>query len=251
MEKSDVYFAEDSAQMIDAYKKAQSTFRYFWREAWWERRRIVPALDLECVQAKFQQEQASGLPIVEYMWLDDISFDGIHVKGSLINRPEQLTNIKEGDIVEIPLSQISDWLFAIHKRTYGGFTIQVLRAGMGKKERKEHDKAWGLDFGDPDKIQIAYEEDKHPENLVEHPMSINMGKSLEAFLTQHPEELTQKDECGYTMLHREAIAGNRTCIEILLQMGADITAKTDSGYTAFDFAKELKWDHLIPILQQL
>jgi len=54
----------------------------------------------------------------------------------------------------------------------------------------------GLDFGDPDKIQVVFEEDKYPENLIEHPMSKNMGNSLKEFLTQHPEELTQKDEFG-------------------------------------------------------
>lgn len=251
MEENDIYFTEDTPQMIDAYKKAQSTFKYFWREAWWERRRIVPALELACVQAKFQQEQSSGLPIVEYMWLNDIDFDGIHVKGVLINNPDRLSNVKEGDRVEIPLCEISDWLFVINKKSYGGFTIQVLRAEMDKKERKEHDKAWGLDFGKPDKIQVVFEQDKRIENLVEHPMSKNMGKSLEEFLSQHPEELTRKDEFGYTMLHRETIAGNRGCIEILLRMGADITARTNSGYTASDFAKKLEWEHLIPIFQPL
>lgn len=249
MEESDIYFSVDSPQMLDAYKKAQSTFKYFWREVWWERRRMIPALEIECVQAKFLQEQASGLPIVEYMWLDDIDFDGISVKGVLINHPDRLTNVKEGDLVEIPLCEISDWLFAIQNKTYGGFSIQVLRAQMDKKERIKHDKAWGFDFGDPDKIQVAFEQDKHSEYLVEHPMSRNMGKSLEEFLTNHPEEVTQKDEFGYTMLHREAIAGNRSCIEILLERGADVTARTNSGYTALDFARKLEWEHLIAILQ--
>ena len=248
MKKNDVYFADESPQMLDAYRKAQSTFKYFWREVWWERRRIVPGLNFACVKMKFHQEHSSGSPVVEHMWINDIDFDGIHVKGFLVNQPDVLTNIKEGDFVEIPLCEISDWLFAIEKKAYGGFTIQVLRAAMDKKDRKKHDKAWGLKFGEPDRIQVVFEEDKHPENLIEHPMSKNMGESLKEFLTQHPNELTQKDEFGYTMLHREAIAGNKTCVEILLHMGADITAKTNSGHTASDFAKKMEWEHLISIL---
>ena len=50
------------------------------------------------------------------------------------------------------------------------------------------------------------------------------------------------------MLPREAIAGNGTCVEILLQMGAAVDAKTKSGHTAFDFANKMNWEHLIPVL---
>ena len=248
METNDIIFADESPQMLEAYKKAQGTFKYFWREVWWERRRIVPALDLVCVKTKFHQEQSSGSPIVEHMWFNDIDFDGIHVRGILLNQPNQLTNIKQGDSVDIPLGEITDWLFTIDEKAYGGFTIQVLRKAMDKNELEEHDKAWGLDFGDPDNIQVVFEQDEHPENLIEHPMSKVMGPSLKDFLSKHPEELTKKDDSGYTMLHWETIAGNKTCVEILLEMGADVAARTNSGYTASDFAKKMEWEHLIPIL---
>lgn len=248
MEKDEIYYVEESPQMLDAYKMAQSTFKYFWRELWWEYRRIVPALNLACVKVKFQQEQPNGSPIIEHMWIDDIDFDGIHIKGFLLNNPDELTNYKEGDFVEIPICEISDWLFAINNKAYGGFTIQVLRAEMNKKEQKKHDQAWGLDFGDPAHIQVVYEQDKNPENLVEHPMCQNMGEGLKEFLTQNPSELTKKDEDGYTMLHRETVAGNKACVELLLEMGADRDAKTNSGYTASDLAKIMQWEHLISIL---
>ena len=248
MEKNEIFHANETPQMLDAYNKARSTFKYFWRELGWERRRIVPALDLACVKAKFQQESSSEFPIVEHMWLDDISFDGIHVSGCLLNNPNELTNIKQGDYVEIPLCEISDWMFATNGKTYGGFTVQALRAAMDNDEREAHDNAWGLDFGDFDKIQVVYEQDEHPENIIEHPMSINMAPSLKEFLAQHPDEVTKKDDRGFTMLHRETIAGNKSCVEILLQMGADINAKTNSGHKASDFAKMLEWEHLAPIL---
>jgi len=248
MDKDNIFKATETPEMIDAFKQARSTFKYFWRELWWERRRIVPALNLACVKAAFCQEDSSGAPFVEFMWLNDITFDGIHVKGTLVNNPDTITNIKQGDSVELPLNEINDWLFAINGKAYGGFTIQVMRSDMDKKERKRHDKAWGLDFGDFDNILLAYEQDKHPENLIEHPMSINMEESLKDFLIQHPDELTRKDENGYTMLHWETIAGNKSCIEVLLQMGADSNATTNNGYTASDFAKKLKWDHIISFL---
>jgi uncharacterized protein YegJ (DUF2314 family) len=248
MERNDIFYAHESPQMLEAFKKARSTFKYFWRELWWERHRIVPALDLACVKVAFYQDNSSESPTVEFMWVGDIDFDGINVKGTLSNNPDKLINIKQGDTVEIPFHEINDWLFSIAGKTYGGFTIQLMRSEMDKKERKQHDKAWGLDFGNPDKILIVYEQDKHPANLIEHPMSGNMKEKLKTFLRQHPDEILKKDESGYTMLHRETIAGNKTCVEILLQMGADINAMTNSGYTASDFARKLDWEHLITIL---
>ena len=250
MEQNNIYYTKsDNPKILDAIKKAQNTFKYFWRELYWEHHRIVPALDIANAKVIFSQESSNDTPLVEYMWIGDIDFDGINVKGFLINKPDILTNIKQGDFVEIPLARIADWLFSKIGKVYGGFTIQVMRSEMDKKERKKHDKAWGLDFGEPNKILLAYEQDEHPENLTEHPMSVNMKEKFEEFLKQYSNEITLKDEFGYTLLHKETIAGNRTCVEVLLQMGSDVNAKTNTGYTALDFAKKLEWEHIIPILQ--
>lgn len=247
MKNKRIYYFDEPPEMIDAYHKARKTFKYFWREVWWDYHRIIPGLDMAYVKVKFSQENGSEPPITEHMWIDEIDFDGFLVKGYLINTPDKLTNIQEGDYVEIPVGEISDWLFTIHQKAYGGFTIQAMRAGMTKRERKKHDKLWGVDFGDPDNIQVVYEQDKHPENLTEHPMCKNI-ESLKEYLTQNPEIITNKDEAGYTMLQKEAIAGNKACVELLLQMGADKNVKTNDGYTAYDFAKQMEWEHLIPVL---
>jgi len=151
--------------------------------------------------------------------------------------------------VEVPLDQISDWLFTSAGKTYGGFTIQALRSGMEEQERKEHDEAWGLDFGDYNDISIVFEQKKHPENLVEHPMSINMRDKLAAFISEHPEQLSNADDAGYTILHREAVAGNRSSVEVLLQLGADKEVKTGKGDSALVLAKQVGWEQIIPLLE--
>jgi uncharacterized protein YegJ (DUF2314 family) len=252
MANKNIFFAEgDSPKMIDAYKKAQDNFKFFWRELSWEHRRIIPALDLACVKVAFTQKiDESDKPIVEHMWINDINFDGEKIYGTLINDPNELTNVKNGDSVEIPLNQISDWLFSTQGKTYGGFTIQTMRSEMNKKERTEHDKAWGLHFGDYNDILVVYEQKEQPENLIEHPMSKNMKDSLIDFLKQNPGELTSKDEFGYTFLHKETIAGNKTSVEVLKQAGMDLNEKTDNGKTALDFARLLKWEHIIPLLEK-
>jgi uncharacterized protein YegJ (DUF2314 family) len=249
-DKKIFYSKSDHPEMLQAFQKARDTFKYFWRELYWEYRRIVPALDLACVKIAFTEETDDPEePIVEHMWINDINFNGTTISGVLVNEPNELTNVQNGDEVEVPLEQVSDWLFASQGKTYGGFTIHAMRSEMSAKEMKEHDKAWGLDFGDFNDVLMVYQQKEQPENLVEHPMSKNMRDSLVAFLKANPNEVIDKDDLGYTMLHRETIAGNATSIEVLKQFDADMHAKTKDGKTALDFAKELSWEHLIPLLK--
>ncbi|OXG02289.1 uncharacterized protein YegJ (DUF2314 family) [Flavobacterium araucananum] len=247
MENTPLFFADgESPKMIEAFKKAQETFKYFWREISWEYRRVVPALDVACVKLAFTQEIDNDT-VVEHMWINDINFDGEKIKGTLVNDPDELTNVSNGDYVEIPVNQISDWLFASQDKTYGGFTIHAMRSEMSETEREEHDEAWGLNFGDFNDILVAYEQKEKPENLIEHPMSKNMKDSLVEFVKANPNELVAQDESGYTFLHREAIAGNSTIVKALIESGADVNAKTHNNKTAQDFAEQLKWQHLIEV----
>ncbi|RQO65201.1 hypothetical protein DBR43_30580 [Pedobacter sp. KBW06] len=245
------FFSEaDHPEMVKAFQKAQETFKYFWRELSWEFRRIVPALDLACVKVAFLEHVSDqSAPIVEHMWINDVQFDGYVISGTLANDPNELSNVKNGDFVEVPLNQISDWLFTSGGKTYGGFTIQVIRADMDEQERIGHDQAWGLDFGDYNDVSVVFEQKEHPENLVEHPMSINMKDKLAAFIGEHPDQLTNPDEVGYTILHRETVAGNRSSVEVLLQLGADKNIKTGKGNTALDLAKQVGWEQIIPLLE--
>jgi hypothetical protein len=61
-----VMFDNSDPEMRRAYEQARFTFRYFWRELAWERRRIVPALDLACIKAPFSdgpgQHRTEGSP---------------------------------------------------------------------------------------------------------------------------------------------------------------------------------------------
>ena len=272
MEENPIFFADGAdPKMLEAYKKAQETFKYFWREQSWEYRRIIPGLSVSCVKVAFSQEDPdSETPIVEHMWINEINFDGDKVKGYLINQPNELTNIQIGDYVEVPLNEISDWLFAMPQKAkkskglsklfssssdslppkaYGGFTIQKMRSDMSPSQRKNHDDAWQMDFGDFNDIEIVYEQKENPENLIEHPMSRNMKEDFVKFINENPDEVTGQDANGYSLLHTETIAGNLSSVEVILKAGADRNLKTNSGKTALDFAKQLNWEHLIPVLE--
>lgn len=247
-EKMPIYYVDSAEDAMDrSYKTARDTFGYFWRELYWDRRRIVPALSVACVKVLFTDE-VNGEEVGEHMWINDVEFDGENVSGVLVNEPNDVKNVKNGDFVKAPLSRVSDWLFVINGRSYGGFSVHALRANMSAKERTEYDLAWGFEFGDFNDILLAYEQKESPENLIEHPMCKNTADQVREYIANNPSIISDTDELGYTQLHHEAIAGNLGVVEILLEYGADKNAKTKSGKSALDFAKALKWEHVAKIL---
>ncbi|MDM1367143.1 DUF2314 domain-containing protein [Myroides marinus] len=251
MEKENpIFYAKgDDPILVEAYKKAQDSFKYFWRELTWEYRRIVPGLDMASVKVAFTQEvEGEDESVVEHMWIGDVDFDGDVIYGELLNQPNVLTNIEEGEQIGVTLDQISDWMFISQGKTYGGYTVQAMRSVMTEEERAEHDAAWGLDFGDFNHVNYVFEQDEHPENIIEHPMSKSMKESLEKFLDENPDEVTNKDEAGYTFLHKEVIGGNLTSVEVLLAKGANKNEPNNEGKTPVDYAKQLNWEHILSVL---
>ncbi len=142
-ENDPVFYADgEDAAMLEAFRRARESFGYFWRELYWENHRIIPGLNFACVKVAFSQD-IGGRTEVEHMWINDVYFDGERVYGVLANDPGILTNVSSGDEVAVPLEQISDWMFAVDDRAYGGFSVQAMRKAMSKDERAEHDEAWG------------------------------------------------------------------------------------------------------------
>lgn len=258
----------DDKEMIKAYQLAQDTFKYFWRELSWEKRRIIPALDMACIKTLFRDDKVlDGSPNSEHMWLSDIDFNGIDIKGVLLNSPNWITNFKKGDSVTIKLNEITDWMYDFDDEIYGAYTVNLMRKRMTSKDRKAHDKAWGLKFGDPEIIKIVYNEPTKKMGIfgklfsrkkeilkvelpIEHPMSLNIGDNLKEFLKKEPDSVSVIDEEGMTMLHREALAGNLAPLKILIEFGADTKLKTLHGLTAMDLAKILNWEHIIKFLSE-
>jgi uncharacterized protein YegJ (DUF2314 family) len=257
-------FDNSDPQMQRAYEKARATFRYFWREVAWERRRIVPALNLACVKAPFsdgaQAPPSKDAPQVEHMWMSDVDFDGKVVSGVLLNSPNWLKSVKEGDSVQLPLGTISDWMYAINGEVFGAYTVNLLRTRMDRQERQEHDAAWGLNFGDPATIRVAPEAKKtggflskwfgkRQMDTQEHPMCESMAQKLKDQLARDRKLASAKDDRGWTFLHQEALAGNAATVAVLLDAGANLNALTNHGMTPLQLARALGWDHVVNLLQ--
>ena len=247
-EQMPIYFvSSDEDYMQRAFEQARESFKYFWRELYWERRRIAPMLDYAMVKICFL-DVVNGEEVGEHMWVNDVEFDGETIYGTLVNEPDSVQNVKVGDQISAKFTDMSDWLFAIDGRAYGGFSVQAMRSRMQKDELAEHDAAWGLDFGDYNDILVVFEQKEHPENLIEHPMSKNMRGQVEQYIKAHPSMVADTDELGFTQLHHEALAGNLTIVNLLLENGANKNARTKSGKTAAEFAKQIGWSEIAKVL---
>lgn len=235
------WFDGNSPDIERAMAGARSTFRDFWRELSWERRRIIPAYSMCVVKAMFEEAGK-----VEHMFVDELDFDGTTIFGVLMNEPHGLTGIHQGDRVQVAFAErVSDWmLVTADDRVFGAFTVQVMRASMAERERAEHDAAWGLDFGDAGSVRLLREPGT-PE--VDHPMALNMVSSLDEYLDQDPSALEHVDALGLTMLHRESLAGNAPIVQGLLARGANRNARTRGGATALELARSLDWQRVIAL----
>ncbi len=270
---SETIFTFDGSdpEMAKACRAARSTFKYFWRELYWERRRIVPGLDMAMLKLAFcdgkTEVREDGNPNVEHMWVDDIGFDGIEVSGTLINSPSWIKSVQEGDFVKAPFERVGDWMYAIDGVAYGAYTVNQMRSQMGTKDREAHDSAWGLSFGDPSHIKISPEKvgkkpgllrglfkkktavsPTNPE-LEDHPMCLNMLEKIEEQIKSDPSLLDNIDENGWTILHHEALAGNLAIVKLLLMQGCDPNTLTKNGQKASDLAAALDWTRISEVLK--
>jgi uncharacterized protein YegJ (DUF2314 family) len=258
-------FDNSDPEMQGAYEQARATFRYFWREVAWEHRRIIPGLDLACVKAPFsdvgRDSRATDSDDVEHMWLGEVEFDGQFISGVLLNAPNALKSVKEGDPARIPVGEISDWMYVIGGDVSGAYTVNLMRSRMGARERKEHDEAWGLHFGDPRQVRVVPGRKKSGGRLhalfgrggdaeiPEHPMSENMVSSLKAILGVDPSMLHALVVRGWTLLHQLALAGCASNVRVLLEAGADPNAVTDHGMTPMRLARSLDWEKVVALLE--
>lgn len=234
-------------QMQEAFAQARSTFRFFWREYAWDRRRIMPALDLACVKAPFsdgeRQTVAEGTTNVEHLWLSDVDYDGQFVSGVLAHAPYWLKTVKEDDTARFRVNEICDWMYVIGGEAYGAFTVNLLRSRMSERERQEHDAAWGLTFGDPLMVRIVSDQEHQA-------LSEAAASSLRDQLSKTPSLASATGHNGWTLLHQDASAGSIATVKVLLEAGADPNAVTEQGFTPMQLAEALGWKSVVDLMSR-
>ena len=233
------YHRGDDPQLLEASERARLAFRFFWHQVALDFNRVVPALSLACLKAPFSDDFSDPDAPVEHMWLGAISWDGVHVSAGLLNEPNQLTSVKAGDRVAIPLAQLSDWLLLLGGDLCGAFTIQVMRAHMGPQQRREHDEAWGLPFPAPEVVRVP------PLNDTFQGVIAGL---IEEQISKDPAIVTTTYEAGHTLLHREALYGRLPSVRLLLEHGAQRDARCDRGWTARQYAEATGWEEIAAVL---
>lgn len=255
-------FEPQEPEIIKVAAQARSSFKYFWRELYWDRRRIVSALGLAMIKLPFSSDpppSEEGASPVEHMWVDQVEFDGVNLRGILVNDPNWLTELRSGDEVTAPFRMLEDWMFTIDHVVYGGYTVHLLRAQMGRVKRSEHDASWGLDFGNKGP-RLEYSPKgresffsrifrKKASTHRDHPLCEASLQSVKEYLEQNPNALTEVDEQGNNLLHRETLAGNMAIVDLLLKMGADKNVKTSNGHRPVDLANLMNWTDMVALLQ--
>lgn len=242
-----IFRAPDDEAMDAAVREARSTFRYLWRELTWEYRRVLPALHIAVVKAGFSDEQGSSADS-EYMWVGELAFNGDTLTGTLMNAPNHLTSVKQGDRITLDPSRIHDWMYVLSGRVYGGFTVDVMRSKMSTRERRRHDEAWGFEFGDPGEVLVTPQWGPASDPDAEHPMSENMASDLAEAIDADPAAFAAVDDDGLNTLHSLALGGSAACVRVLLDKGADPLVRTRSGKSARDLAEQMGWPRVAAIL---
>jgi uncharacterized protein YegJ (DUF2314 family) len=244
------------SEMDEASINARKSFKIFWRELSWEMRRIVPGHAINAVKRGFptNKNQESNLSI-EHMWVRDIEFDGQLLTGQLLNQPNEMEDLNQGDIVQFHYGEISDWMYLMDGEVYGAFTVNLLRSRMTNQELKQHDDAWRMDFGDPNDIYIAPMLSLSDFLLTpsievaEHQMSQNMADKSEEGIRGMGQQINDLSIFGMTMLQFESLAGNLAQVKILIKYGADQKIKNVNGQTAKDLAEMFNWIEILAVLK--
>lgn len=164
---------KERQQLENSVRMARNSFRYFWREVFWNLQRAHTLCNYAAVLCNFGEQQGETV-VNEKLWLINIQCDGVYIHGELENKPQHLHGMQQGEIYTVPIEGIDDWMYVIHGRVYGAYSINLFRAKMKAMQLEAHDKAWGYNFGSPTSISMfprtdSYKKEEEEEEEEELP----------------------------------------------------------------------------------
>lgn len=86
---------------------------------------------------------------MEYLWMEVESHRGDAVTGRIVNAPEDVPEVREGERVVVDVVKVVDWAYFKGKKSFGQFTTRVLL--VGADEARQHE--FGADLLAPTPIE--------------------------------------------------------------------------------------------------
>ncbi len=119
----------NSPEMLEAVANARKTLPYFWDMR-------ASALNPDDYMVKVAIEDGE---MTEHFWLENPVIEGESVRGKLGNDPGIVKNVKFGELVTVPESKISDWMYSEGDKMHGNYTARVLAKPhtMGKAQYEQ------------------------------------------------------------------------------------------------------------------
>jgi uncharacterized protein YegJ (DUF2314 family) len=76
-------------------------------------------------------------PNGEHVWARDVRRDGTNVTATIATVPRNIPDLKQGQRVTVPITQVTDWLIENGGKYHGAYTVRALLPYMGKDEADE------------------------------------------------------------------------------------------------------------------
>jgi uncharacterized protein YegJ (DUF2314 family) len=102
-----------------------------------------PAANQKDFAVKYLAEQGDE---AEYLWANELKFDGKKYTGKVANDPSYVKSIKMGQAITLKPEEIDDWMYVENGKLKGGFTIRAQRNMLKGEERKKFDEQFKFQF---------------------------------------------------------------------------------------------------------
>jgi len=90
--------------------------------------------------------------VIEYMWLDQLSYDNGVFKGNINNDPRSVKNVQSGDPWQVPRDEITDWMYRKDGKLFGNFTFKASIQHLSEEKQLVALK----DYGDVDELRKKF-----------------------------------------------------------------------------------------------
>ena len=112
------------AEMNAAMDEARQRLPEFRRALDEDARRVVPEIEGALVKAVVSSISTGK---TEHIWIEDAGFEDDMIVGTVSSEPKQIPEIAKGDWITVSPDDLSDWVYRLRGRTFGGFTVKLMQ----------------------------------------------------------------------------------------------------------------------------